>query len=98
MEKQQFYKMVPYDASASVPMVIFDGKCSHVIHPHGRHLVLSSHHATYARASRAPDKNSDGERGPSDPAHRRACVGALVTLSLAAELAVTLDDFVFENA
>jgi len=26
MEKQQFYKMVPYDASASVPMVIFDGR------------------------------------------------------------------------
>jgi choline-sulfatase len=26
MEKQQFYKMVPYDASASVPMVIYDGR------------------------------------------------------------------------
>jgi arylsulfatase K len=26
MEHQQFYKMVPYDASASVPMVIFDGR------------------------------------------------------------------------
>ncbi|KAJ1448410.1 alkaline-phosphatase-like protein [Pelagophyceae sp. CCMP2097] len=26
MEKQQFYKMSPYDASASVPMVIFDGR------------------------------------------------------------------------
>ena len=26
MEKQQFYKMVPYDASASVPMVILDGR------------------------------------------------------------------------
>jgi arylsulfatase A-like enzyme len=26
MEKQQFYKMVPYDASASVPMAIFDGR------------------------------------------------------------------------
>ena len=26
MEKQQFYKMTPYDASASVPMVIADGR------------------------------------------------------------------------
>ena len=26
MEHQQHYKMVPYDASASVPMVIFDGR------------------------------------------------------------------------
>ena len=26
MEKQQHYKMVPYDASASVPMVIYDGR------------------------------------------------------------------------
>ena len=26
MEKQQHYKMVPYDASASVPMVILDGR------------------------------------------------------------------------
>jgi arylsulfatase A-like enzyme len=26
MERQQFYKMVPYDASASVPMVIYDGR------------------------------------------------------------------------
>ena len=26
MEKQQFYKMVPYDASASVPMVIYDAR------------------------------------------------------------------------
>jgi len=26
MEKQQFYKMVPYEASASVPMVIADGR------------------------------------------------------------------------
>ena len=26
MEKQQFYKMVPYEASASVPMVIYDGR------------------------------------------------------------------------
>eukprot|EP00656_Telonema_subtile_P028988 TRINITY_DN3180_c0_g1_i4.p1 TRINITY_DN3180_c0_g1~~TRINITY_DN3180_c0_g1_i4.p1 ORF type:complete len:421 (+),score=103.57 TRINITY_DN3180_c0_g1_i4:336-1598(+) len=26
MEKQQFYKMVPYDASASVPMVVLDGR------------------------------------------------------------------------
>lgn len=26
MEKQMFYKMQPYDASASVPMVIFDGR------------------------------------------------------------------------
>jgi len=29
MEKQQHYKMVPYDASASVPMVIFDGRPGH---------------------------------------------------------------------
>jgi len=29
MEKQQFYKMVPYDASASVPMVIYDGRPGH---------------------------------------------------------------------
>merc|ERR1712188_157847 len=26
MEKQQFYKMVPYEASSSVPMVIHDGR------------------------------------------------------------------------
>ena len=26
MERQQFYKMVPYEASASVPMVIADGR------------------------------------------------------------------------
>merc|ERR1712151_1459166 len=26
MEKRQFYKMVPYDASARVPMVIMDGR------------------------------------------------------------------------
>eukprot|EP00050_Salpingoeca_kvevrii_P013915 m.31660 g.31660 ORF g.31660 m.31660 type:complete len:579 (-) comp5385_c0_seq1:1640-3376(-) len=26
MERQQFYKMVPYQASASVPMVIYDGR------------------------------------------------------------------------
>jgi arylsulfatase A-like enzyme len=26
MEKQQFYKMVPYDASASVPMIIHDAR------------------------------------------------------------------------
>merc|ERR1712151_1198537 len=26
MEKRQFYKMVPYDASARVPMVITDGR------------------------------------------------------------------------
>ena len=26
MEHQQFYKMVPYDASASVPMVIYDAR------------------------------------------------------------------------
>ena len=29
MEKQQHYKMVPYDASASVPMVIYDGRPGH---------------------------------------------------------------------
>merc|ERR1711968_88706 len=29
MEHQQFYKMVPYDASASVPMVIYDGRVGH---------------------------------------------------------------------
>jgi arylsulfatase A-like enzyme len=26
MERQQFYKMVPYEASASVPMVVYDGR------------------------------------------------------------------------
>ena len=26
MERQQFYKMVPYEASANVPMVIADGR------------------------------------------------------------------------
>lgn len=29
MEHQQFYKMVPYEASASVPMVIYDGRRAH---------------------------------------------------------------------
>jgi arylsulfatase A-like enzyme len=29
MEHQQFYKMVPYDASASVPMIIYDGRPGH---------------------------------------------------------------------
>ena len=29
MERQQFYKMVPYEPSASVPMVISDGRAPH---------------------------------------------------------------------
>lgn len=33
MEHQQHYKMVPYDASASVPMVIYDGRPQNSIAP-----------------------------------------------------------------
>ena len=36
MEKQQFYKMVPFEASVRVPLVIFDGR-----HPRESGLVLS---------------------------------------------------------
>mmetsp|Transcript_71228 Transcript_71228/g.141226 ORF Transcript_71228/g.141226 Transcript_71228/m.141226 type:complete len:538 (-) Transcript_71228:1029-2642(-) len=33
MERQQFYKMVPYESSASVPMVIFDGRADARVAP-----------------------------------------------------------------
>ena len=36
MEHQQFYKMTPYDASSSVPMVMFHGGAEGAIKAHGR--------------------------------------------------------------